>query len=147
MKGSAPTRVACRELSPALARLCSLALWLLRFEKTIVNRFFLLALAGPRRSSSNSVIHIKKTRQTRGLSCFLKKDYKKDTKLKADELGQKRMIFYLSGFNFNNEDEKQCKIKCTDISVYGTFCFKLIFVQIILYFYDCISSCNSSANN
>ena len=68
--GSAPTRVACRELSPALARLCSLALWLLRFEKTIVNRFFLLALAGPRRSSSNSVIHIKKTRQTRGLSIF-----------------------------------------------------------------------------
>ena len=60
MKGSAPTRVACRELSPALARLCSLALWLLRFEKTIVNRFFLLALAGPPRSSSNSVIHIKK---------------------------------------------------------------------------------------
>jgi hypothetical protein len=31
----------------------------------------------------------------------LEKDYEKDTKLKADELGQKRMIFYLSGFNFN----------------------------------------------
>ena len=45
LKGSAPTRVVCRELSPALARLCSLALWLLRFEKTILNRFFSLALA------------------------------------------------------------------------------------------------------
>ena len=67
MKGYAPTRVVCRELSPAparlcslalwllrfacrelssaLARLCSLALWLLRFAKTILNRFFLLPLA------------------------------------------------------------------------------------------------------
>ena len=43
---SPTTRVACRELSPALARLCSLALWLLRFAKTILNRFCSLALAG-----------------------------------------------------------------------------------------------------
>ena len=45
LKGYAPTRVACRALSSALARLCSLALWLLRYEKTILNRFFLLPLA------------------------------------------------------------------------------------------------------
>ena len=45
LKGYAPTRVVCRELSPTFTRLCSLALWLLRFAKTILNRFCLLALA------------------------------------------------------------------------------------------------------
>ena len=33
------------------------------------------------------------------------KGYEKDTKLKADELGQKRMSFYQSGFNFNYSAE------------------------------------------
>ena len=61
-----PTRVACRELSPAHARLCSLALWLLRFEKTILNRFFLLALAGePARFKSLSA-----KRKAPRLRCF-----------------------------------------------------------------------------
>ena len=56
-RAPAPTRVVCRELSPAFTRLCSLALWLLRFTKTILNRFCLLALAGkPPRKSSNARI-------------------------------------------------------------------------------------------
>ena len=76
LKGSAPTRVACRALSPALARLCSLALWLLRFEKTILNRFFLLTLAGSRRFKFKfHYFSNKKTRQTQGLY-FRRRDLK-----------------------------------------------------------------------
>ena len=35
-------------------------------------------------------------------SSFLRVIYEKDTKLKADELGQKRMTFCRGGFNFND---------------------------------------------
>ena len=51
-----------------------------------------------------------------GLLFLLRVTYEKDAKLKADELGQKRMIFYLSGFNFNDRsilysaDNKFCHL-------------------------------------
>ena len=34
----------------------------------------------------------------------MRKDFEQDAKLKADDFGQKRMIFRPSGFNFNDED-------------------------------------------
>ena len=68
---SPTTRVACRELSPALARLCSLALWLLRFAKTILTRFCSLALAGyPARFKSLS--EKKRDRPKGSVSFFVK---------------------------------------------------------------------------
>ena len=43
---------------------------------------------------------------TRTLLFYLRVTYEKDTKLKADELKQKRMTFCQSGFNFNDIGDK-----------------------------------------
>ena len=50
---------------------------------------------------SQSFVRTTQKRTPNGCACVWK-GYEKDTKLKADELTQKRMTFCPSGFNFND---------------------------------------------